>query len=449
MEQFNGSLSDQFGRFVATTSFESLPRSTVSAVIVRILDLLAASCAGISAGNHTQLVELLSSPGSTTVWGTNQKRSLRDATVINSAVAHSTYFEDGSRFTGGHPSSAIIPAALALAIDQKKDGKALIAAVAVGYELFLRLGHAIYPSTVNRGFQSTPVLAAPATAAAASVLLNLSEIEASHAISIACSQGVGLKEALFSANSQPLQVGRSSEGGLFAALYAARGATGSSRIFEKGFLKAFADNADHNALAAGLGQDWHTDETYLKQHGGCRGNHVPVDTVLEIMEQHQLTVNHISRIDLFVDSVTFAAVIEPPANAEQAQFSIAFSVAARLITGDLLPERFSDDELASSAIRDLMSRITVVCDLALNENYPRCRPAIATVTTNDGRSLAHRLDFAKGEPETPLSRAQIEQKFERLASQVFGRSARRITEAVSELELARGLSLFNQLLAIA
>src|SRR5690606_15559441 len=149
----------------------------------------------------------------------------------------------------------------------------LVTAIAAGYEVFLRLGAAIYPSTVRRGFQSTAVLAAPATAAAAAVLLDLPAERAVHAIAIACSHGAGLKEALKAADSQPLQVGRSSEGGLLAALYAAQGATGAPAIIEQGFLRAYADEARAAPVGEGLGRRWHIGQTYLKAHGGCRGNH--------------------------------------------------------------------------------------------------------------------------------------------------------------------------------
>ncbi|MGP1614271.1 MAG: MmgE/PrpD family protein [Pollutimonas bauzanensis] len=447
MSAHSRSLSDHLGRFVAETAFEGLPPPVVEKVKLRILDLLAASCSGVRANNHIPLLRLLPGDGDLVIWGTNERRSLRDATLINSAVAHSTYFEDGSRYTGGHPSSALIPAALNVAISRRADGRALIAAIAAGYEVFLRLGRAIYPSTVVRGFQSTAILAAPASAAAASSLLQLSETGAAHAISIACSQGAGLKEALKSANSQPLQVGRSSEGGLLAAMYAAQGAQGSPRALENGFLKAYAENADHGAIAPGLGSRWSIDETYIKQYGGCRGNHAAVDAVAEILSRHAIDYPAIEHIDIRVDTVTLAAAIEPPLNAEQAQFSIAFSVAVKIIKGDVLPNRFSSAALADPSIKALMRRIRVAADPALDADYPRHRPAIATLFLKDGRRITHRLDIAKGEPESPLTPDEIARKFEILAAPIFGASASSISEFVLSLESAKSMEPLNRLLA--
>jgi len=424
---------EQIGAFLARTRYEDLPRDVADAVKTRILDLLGASCAGIQAGAHTRLLELLPGDGEAPVWGTGASRPAREAILINAAVSHAVYIEDGSRFTGGHPSSAVIPAALTLAASRHADGKALVTAVACGYEVFLRLGHAIYPATVKRGFQSTAILAAPAAAAALASLLRLPVAAAAHAIAIGCSQGAGLKEALKCANSQPLQVGRSAEGGALACLYAASGATGVPDIVEHGFLKAFAGDADAGSITTGLGSRWHVLETYLKQYGGCRGNHAAIDAVAGILDTEKIGEDDIEHIDIRVDTVTYAAAVEPPRDAGQAQFSIAFSVAVRIVAGDVLPGRFSEEILRSPRVQSMMARIHVMPDGELDQNYPQHRPAVARLRLRNGQELTHRLDYARGEPESPLSMVEVERKFERLATPVYGASVRAISDCVRSL----------------
>lgn len=442
-------LSTQLGRFAAETRFDHLPADVTDAVKLRVLDVLAASSTGVLAGNQRGLLALLPGGGEIGVWGTAERRSLRDAALINSAVAHSTYFEDGSRYTGGHPSSALIPAAMALAQARGACGRKLIAAVAAGYEVFLRLGHAIYPSTVRRGFQSTAILAAPATAAAAAVLLELSPERAAHAIAIACSHGAGLKEALKSADSQPLQVGRSSEGGLLSALFASQGATGAPHIVEQGFLKAFAQDAEAMPIAMDLGSRWHIGETYIKAHGGCRGNHAPTDAAAAVSRAYSIAPAQIDRIDVKVDTVTLAAEIANPLNADQTQFSIAFSIAVMLLTGDAMPRRFTDELLADPAVRSLMERTQVQADPALDEGYPERRPAVVTFVLTDGRRVQLALDHAKGEPENPMTRADIERKFEAAATPLFGSAVPLIRDHVLSLESLPALDPLNALLVPA
>lgn len=426
-------LATRLGQFVADARFERLPANVVDAVRLRVLDLLAAAATGVQQGNHLGLLSLLPGDGSIGIWGTAAARSLRDAATINSAVSHSTYFEDGSRYTGGHPSSALIPATMALAQARGATGAELVAAIAAGYEVFLRLGRAIYPSTVRRGFQSTAVLAAPSTAAAAAVLLRLSADQAAHAIAIACCHGAGLKEALKSADSQPLQVGRSSEGGLLSALYAGQGAHGAPHVIEQGFLKGFAQDAKAQPIAEGLGEQWQIGETYLKAHGGCRGNHAPVDTAALLLARHGLSPEQIADMDVRVDTVTLAAAIEPPRNGDQAQFSIAFSIAVRLLMGDAMPVRYTDATLADEGVQALMRRIHVRADTALDEGYPDRRGSVITVRTTDGCVLEASLDRALGEPENPMSQADVERKFDLTAGALYGPSAHRIRDMVLTL----------------
>lgn len=434
------------GRFVAGVQAEHLPEEARQAVSLRMLDTLAAAASGVQQGAERGLLGLLPGDGPIAVWGTAARRGLRDAVIINSAVSHSAYFEDGCRYTGGHPSSALIPAAFALACERGSSGAELVAAIVAGYEVFLRLGRAIYPSTVQRGFQSTAILAAPATAAAASVLLRLPAERATHAIAIACSHGAGLKEALKNAGSQPLQVGRSSEGGLLSALYAAQGADGVPDVIERGFFKAYAGTASADIVTRGLGLQWGIGNTYLKMHGGCRGNHAPVDAAAGLMREHGLAPRDIASMDVRVDTVTLAAEVAEPANADQAKFSIAFSIAAKLLKGDAMPRRYTDAALADPEMRALMARIRVRADAALDEGYPDRRGAMIGARTVDGRELDYALDRALGEPEQPYAQADIERKFDLTAGALYGPSAGRIKDMAMSLPALPGLTPLNDLL---
>jgi 2-methylcitrate dehydratase PrpD len=410
------------GRFAAGLRHEPPPAAVAGELLLRVVDTVAAQLHGVRGGHARLLLQVLDAPGAVPVWGTAERRGLRDAVTLNAALAHATYFEDGSRFTGGHPGSAVIPAALLLASERGASGALLIAAIAAGYEVFLRLGRALYPATVRRGFQSTAILAAPASAAAASVLLGLDATQAAHAIAIACSQAAGLKEALRCVDSQPLQVGRSSEGGLLAARMAAVGATGSPEILEKGYLRGFAGEAEAAAhgLLDGLGERWSLAETYVKLHGGCRGNHAPVDAAMALVARHRLAPADITRIDVAVDTVTRAAAIEPPQDAAEAQSSIGFSVAVALLQADLSPSRFDAATLADGAVQALMRRIHVAADAALDAGYPHTRAAVVRLNLHDGRTLEQRLDFARGEPELPLEADHIVRKFNAIAPAVLG-----------------------------
>ena len=427
-------LVNELGKFVSHTDYGTLPKEVTQAVKIRILDLLTAQLVGYQLGNHKVILAILHGSGDTSVWGSGTGLALRDAILVNSFLAHSTYLEDGSRYTGGHPSSVVIPSAIALAETERLSGRDLIASVAVGYEVFLRLGRLIYPSTVVRGFQSTAVLGAVASAAACSSLLRLPAPAAKNALAIACSLGVGLKEALKCSASQPLQVGRSCEGGLLAAMFARQGAEGADSIIEGGFMRAFADNAEASQVASELGKSFRIFETYLKVHGGCRGSHAPVDVVQNLVRRHAIKPDDIEQISLHVDSVTYAADMHEPRNGTQSQFSVSFSVAALLCEGNASIFQFTDEKISDLRIRSMMARVKVAVDTNLDKSYPDKRGAVAEIVLADGRCFAGSIDNARGEPEYPFTTAEIENKFLSLTRDVLGANAERVRDLVMELE---------------
>lgn len=424
----------ELGRFVGETRLESLPSGVAQAVKLRILDLITAGMAGFQIGTFRPLLEVIGGAPEATVWGLGGRCGLRDAALANSFMAHASYLDDGSRFTGGHPSSVVTPSALALAEMRRASGRDLITAVAVGYELFLRLGRALYPSVVVRGFQSTAVLGAVASAGACASLFRLDAEASKNALAIACNLGVGLKEALKSSASQPIQVARSCEAGVMSALLAKAGAAGADSIIENGLLKAFADQVDKAQITDGLGSRYRIDETYIKVHGGCRGNHAPVDVVGDLVAKHRIQAADIDRIRIKVDSVTLAADIHEPENGNQAQFSVPFAVAVSLVEGNASIFQYTDEKVQDSRVREMMGRIMVEADPSLDPGYPDKRAAHAELILRNGTRLTHFVENAKGEPEFPLTAEEIENKFFLLAGGVLGSAAEAVRDLVMTLE---------------
>lgn len=440
-------LANQFGKFAAGLRFENLGQRDVEALKYRILDLIGVGIAAFQLGHAQRIACLLGSGNAATAWGSGRRYGVRDTSLLNSFLSHSTYLEDGSRFTGGHPSSVVIPSAWAWAESRHLSGRDLLVAIAAGYEIFLRLGRAIYPSTVDRGFKSTAVLGAVSSAAALSSLLNLDSESAKNAIAIASMLGVGLKEGLLASSSEPVQVARSCEAGLVAALLAKNGSAGADSMIENGFLRAFADGAQPQGIADDLGSVFRVSETYMKLHAGCRGNHAPLDLVQEMLDEHKLVGSDIGRIAIEVDSVTYAADFHEPVDGAQAQFSLAFSIASLVVDGNASIFQYTNEVLARPAIREFMRRVDVTSNQVLDLEYPNKRSARATITAADGRQFSGFLDNAKGEPESPLSNHAIEAKFMVLALPALGPKAVRLRNSILNLEAQADVAAMGELLS--
>ena len=125
-----------------------------------------------------------------------------------------------------------------------QSGRQLLEAIVAGYEIFGRLGTAINPDHLSKGFHTTATIGTFAAATAAAKILCLSQSQIEHSLALAGLQSAGLLEALVSGQmSKSFQVGKAAQAGVLAACLAKEGAQGPNLIFEgqKGVFKAFSD----------------------------------------------------------------------------------------------------------------------------------------------------------------------------------------------------------------
>jgi 2-methylcitrate dehydratase PrpD len=78
-----------------------------------------------------------------------------------------------------------------------------------------------------------------------------------------------------------------------------------------------------------------------------------------------------------------------------------------------------------------MDRVDMAVDPELDAAFPKKRAAHVEIETSDGRRFAHAQNTRKGDPDDPLSDAELDDKFIELASPVIGRAAAQT--ALSEL----------------
>src|SRR5690606_28175964 len=132
-------------RFAAQTPSKSIPQEVRDFAATLIHDLLAAASAGISsplAQTALRAGRKLYGNGGTAVWFTEDRLSWLGAAYVNSSAASALDIDDGHRGACGHAGAGVIPAVLALAENGDYDGRAIIDAIIVGYEVALRVASA-------------------------------------------------------------------------------------------------------------------------------------------------------------------------------------------------------------------------------------------------------------------------------------------------------------------
>lgn len=327
--------------------------------------------------------------------------------MANAGTIDSMDGHDGHRLTKGHAGVAVFPAVLAF-IDGpwERSLHDLLSAVAVGYEISLRAGVALHASAAE--YHSSGAWNALGAAAVGARLLGLDHDATWHALGIA--EYSAPRGPMMRAIDHPTMVkdgsGWGAQAGVSAALLAADGFSGAPAE-----LMGSSDGPED------LGSRWRILEQYFKPFPVCRWAHPAVQAVLSLLAETVVAVDQVDRIEV----TTFAAGTRlntvRPRTTEEAQYSLPYAVAAALVHGDLTPESLLTPD-ADPDVASLTGRIHLSESVAMTKEFPAQRLAQVEIHLRDGRRLASGPTTADGEPESPLSDAQLLAKFRRYTHRV-------------------------------
>jgi 2-methylcitrate dehydratase PrpD len=145
------------------------------------------------------------------------------------------------------------------------------------------------------------------------------------------------------------------------------------------------------------------------------------------------------RVDTYKTALDVTGNFEPR-TAFEAKFSLPYVVSHALLYGAVRLNAFEPRRLADPAIRSLMAKTTLHADADLSAKFPNVRAARITVTLRSGEVIEQFAPYRKGDPEAPLSDAELNDKFLELASSVIGeRPAQQLLEklwAIDRINLA-------------
>jgi 2-methylcitrate dehydratase PrpD len=392
--------------------------------------------------------------------GTNMRVPYHYTALANGAAAHSLELDDVSNESSSHIGVVIFPAALAAGELAGCDGRKFIEAVVAGYEVMIRLGKALNPAShYARGFHPTATCGAFGATAAAAKILGLSQREMINALGIAGSQAAGLMEFLTDGSwVKRLHPGWAAHNGIIAALLAQRGFTGPATILEGryGFLHAYSDSPEPGKLTAGLGDSFEVMRVSIKPHACCRYKQGPIDGILKIMKENSLGAQDVAEVKLGILKTGFPIVVEPrevkysPRTVVDAQFSMPFGAALAILYGRASLDEYTEANLKSPEVREMMNRVSCVSDAGLDRVYPKQWPASVEIVTKDRRRFSTRIDYPRGDPENPLSWEELIQKFEGLAAPVFSKGSRaEIIARVRSLETEPRVAALSSLLSVS
>ena len=340
----------------------------------------------------------------------------RAAALVNGVASHALDFDDTHFAHIGHPSVAVIPAALAVAEKTGASGAEFLRAALIGAEASIRLGVWLGRAHYQLGFHQTATAGAFGAALAAARLLGLNKDQMAHALGLVSSRASGLKSQ-FGTMGKPMNAGIAAANGVEAALLAGAGFISNPQALEgaQGFGKTHAAACD-SAAFKGMGKIWLFENITHKIYPCCHGLHAMLEAVRQV--RGGVDAARVAKISIIAhprwDSVCNIAA---PRTALETKFSFRLTAAMAICGTDMAAlASFSEvtaHDTALIAIRDL---VEVEFDPDIAETAAR-----VVITLNDGSILQGAHDLAD-----PLPMGQREEKLNAKAAALVGQGRARL-----------------------
>jgi 2-methylcitrate dehydratase PrpD len=380
------------GELVERVRSQPLPPAVADAARAHVLyDLACGLAADHDAVAPAAAVGLRAGGAEATVLG-GARLGAEPAAFLNAALVHSRAQDDTHFASQCHPGAVVLPAALALAERDHRDGATLLRAVVAGYEVAAAVGEPLADDVVGRGFRAASLFGALGAAAAASVVLDLDGPRAAHAIALAASFAGGLTETWVAGSTEWLwEVGAAARAGMLAADLAAAGAVGSPRALEgrAGFARAVTGRDGWAPPADwALGERWRTLEVIYKPYPVCNIAQAPIELALRLRRGGAAAAEAVGAIRCHLNPADrdYPGTLNagPFAGRAATLMSVPYCVAMALVRGSATLDdlRRVDDP----ALLRLVARTQVLADPALPPLGARLE-----VEAADGRVLADEL----------------------------------------------------------
>ncbi|HZP88178.1 MAG TPA: MmgE/PrpD family protein, partial [Burkholderiales bacterium] len=407
--------------FTRNARFDALDGQVLHEVKRRLIDSFGCAIGAFDnplCNTVRDMAREYSGPRRATLWGTSCTTSAEMAAFSNGVMLrvhdfNDTYFASD----GAHPSD-IVAAIVAVAEAAHADGHSLVLAVATGYEIFCRFMQSVNVACRN---YDQGVYVSAAAVLAIGQLLRLSETELAHALALAITPNLPLRQTRHGQLSQwkGCAGADAARNAVFAAHLASRGVAGPSDIFEgKQGLWSVMGRFDWPAAP-----EWPAmkmiGSTYLKALPVCYHAQAAAQAALQLHDQlrgRDVECVEIASYDEAVRMIGSDPSRWAPQSRETADHSLPFIVATCLVDGAISASSFADELLSDPEIVQLMQRIRVVASPPFTSMYPQAAPARVVVYTRKGDTLSSEVHFPKGHAADPMSDAAVEAKFRKLVA---------------------------------
>jgi 2-methylcitrate dehydratase PrpD len=430
----------QLSAYIARALRKPLPAPVVEKTKHHVLDTIAAMLSGsrLPPGKIAiSFARTLGGVKEACVVGSRIVTGAANAALANGMLAHADETDDSHAPSLTHPGCGIVPAALAFAEREPRNGTALLRAVALGYDVGCRLTQSLDAYQFREDGHSThsfgPTFGA---AAAAGALASLSEQQTRYLLSYTAQQASGI--SCWMRDEQHIEKafdfgGMPARNGVAAAAMVAHGFTGVEDVFsgERNFFVAYGRAPKPEMLVRGLGETYEVMNTNIKRWSVGSPIQAPLDSLDELIREHRIAADDVEKLVVRV-AHQGANTVD---NRNMPDICMQHMCAVMLLDGTVTFKASHDDKrMRDRRVLTLRSRIELYGDDTLTKAMPS-RQGIVELTLRDGRTLRHHTEAVRGTAENPMTRAEVDAKSYDLIAPVVGKArARKLCDAVWNLE---------------
>lgn len=414
---------EQLAEYASALRYEELPADAVHECKRRLIDTL-----GCAAGAfHARPVVIARAIAQRAVGdpparilGSQQASTPELAAFANGVMMRYLDFNDATfGKSAGHPSD-IFGAVLAAADAAHADGRAVITAATLAYEVFCNLAENVMR---DQGWDHT-VFGVIASAVGAAKVLGLSREQTGNAISLAVVPNLALEQTRTGelAMWKGCAAANASRNGLFAAQLAREGLTGPEQAIEGKYGLGKMLGKFRWQPFGGRGGPYRVTQTHIKYFPAVIHAQTPITVALELHgrvppgEIEAIAIETYWIAERYTDR---GSALWRPATRETADHSIPYCVIAALIDGGITEASFEEERIHDRLIGRLLERTTMRENPAFTRAHPDEWSCRVELTGRGGKRESAQARYFKGHAKRPLSDREIEQKFHALARTVL------------------------------
>lgn len=400
--------------------WKNLPEEVKNRMKGCLIDLMGALAVGSRSAQFDaglKLAEKIYGKGDIPVIGSDKKFGFMGASAAMGHSSNAYDIDDGHNITRAHPGTSFVGGILAAAYEKNISRNEFLTAMLAAYEASIRSGAAIMD--YYNYAHSSGTFGAIGVAVGVGKIYGFTREELNNVISIAEFNAPlvpGIRSVEYpSMNKDGVPFGVMV--GALAIMASMSGFVGNKNLLEADEYKHYLDD---------LGEKYQVMDLYFKPYPCCRWAHPAIDACTTLMRDNGITYTDVKSVKIKTfKRATLLSKIEPK-TADEAQYNIAYPVAASLVYGGFGIENVRESGLQDERVLGMMKKLAFEVDEELDKKFPAKRICRAEITLNDGRVFLSDECEPRGEAHENIGIDWLTDKFFRITSPVLKREAQEL-----------------------